>query len=159
MLELYTDGSCLQNPGGAIGYAAVLYGPEGTELGRHVGGAATGTNNVAELLAVITALELLPAGSTVRIYSDSQYVTRGCSEWLPGWKKRAFSGVKNVELWRRLSALLDTRSVSFQWVKAHNGHPRNELVDRLARARALEFVLRPSDKQARELALLQLQFA
>lgn len=139
MLELYTDGSCLQNPGGAIGYAAVLYHPDGTELARHVDGAPTGTNNTAELLAVITALEQLPAGTIVRVFSDSQYVTRGCTEWLRNWKRKAFAGIKNPGLWQRLSALLDTRTVTFQWVKAHNGHPRNELVDRLSRDKAHEF--------------------
>lgn len=142
MLRLYTDGSCLNNPGGAIGYAAVLF-EDDTELGRHVGGAATGTNNTAELLAVITALEALPP-TTLTVVSDSQYVVKGATEWMPGWLRKKMHGVKNVELWQRMNAAIARhKAVTFEWVRGHNGNPKNELVDELCGAEALKYDLRP----------------
>lgn len=138
MLDLYTDGSCLKNPGGAIGYAAVLFNGE-EEVARMVAGAPAGTNNTAELLAVINALEHIAPGTAMHIYSDSQYVVRGITEWIKGWKRKAWRDVKNVELWKRLDALVTGRPVEFHWVRGHNGHPKNCLVDQLAGEEARKY--------------------
>ena len=101
------------------------------------GGAPMTTNNRMEMTAVIEALGQLKYGSKVRVYTDSQYVQKGISEWLPGWKARrwrtaANQPVKNVDLWQRLDALASQHQIQWLWVKGHAGHPQNERADALA---------------------------
>jgi len=131
--DLFTDGACEGNPGPG-GWAFVLRGGDGES--EESGGEARTTNNRMELTAAIRGLERVPAGSEVTLHSDSQYVTRGLSDWLPGWKRRGWrttSGpVKNADLWRRLDELASQRSLRTIWVRGHDGHPENERCDALA---------------------------
>ncbi|MHC4832688.1 MAG: ribonuclease HI [Planctomycetota bacterium] len=131
--DLYTDGACEGNPGPG-GWAFILRGPEGER--EQAGGEASTTNNRMELSAVIHGLEQVPERAEVTLHSDSQYVTKGLSEWLAGWKRRGWrttSGpVKNADLWRRLDALAATRSLRTVWVRGHDGHAENERCDALA---------------------------
>ncbi len=90
-----------------------------------------------ELLAVIRALEAMPEKSTLRVFTDSQYVQKGITEWLDNWRRRGWKTaarkpVKNADLWQTLSALADQRNVDWQWVRGHNGHAGNERADQLA---------------------------
>jgi ribonuclease HI len=101
------------------------------------GGEALTTNNRMEMTAVIEALTQLKGASKVRVHTDSQYVQKGISEWLPGWKARrwrtaANQPVKNVDLWQRLDALAAQHEIQWLWVKGHAGHPENERADALA---------------------------
>jgi ribonuclease HI len=101
------------------------------------GGEADTTNNRMELTAVIRALEALKRPSRVRLFTDSQYVQKGISEWIHSWKRRGWlttdkKPVKNVDLWRELDALAAKHSIEWHWVKGHAGHPENERADRLA---------------------------
>lgn len=141
-VRIYTDGACSNNgranPSG--GWAAILIDDqEGKRL--HLADKLTGpviTNNRAELTAVIKSLEALRCPSTVELTTDSEYVTKGASEWLDGWKRRGWKSsskepVKNVDLWQRLDALLQKHDVRFHWIRGHSGHPENELADTLAR--------------------------
>lgn len=133
---LFTDGACSGNPGPG-GWAALLrYRTRERELS---GSEPATTNNRMEMLAVIHGLESLKRPMPVRIYTDSQYVMKGVTEWLAGWKRRGWKTadrqpVKNVDLWQRLEAALDPHQVEWQWVRGHDGHPENERVDALARA-------------------------
>jgi ribonuclease HI len=133
--EIFTDGSCKGNPGPG-GWAALIKNLDtgGEEILR--GGKSKTTNNIMELTAVIRALSEF-SGNTedppkIKIYSDSTYVVKGVTEWLPGWVKTKFVGKKNVDLWKQYLTVSDGLDVSFQWVKAHNGHSENELVDSIA---------------------------
>ena len=101
------------------------------------GGEALTTNNRMEMMAVIEALGQLSGPSRVRVFTDSQYVQKGISEWLPGWKARrwrtaANQPVKNVDLWQRMDALAAQHQIQWLWVKGHAGHPENERADALA---------------------------
>jgi ribonuclease HI len=136
---LYTDGACSGNPGPG-GWAFVLRHPAtGKELERS-GGQRETTNNQMELLAVIQGLEALKRPTRVELVSDSTYVGKGMTEWMPkwkanGWRRRegkSFKPVKNEELWRRLDALLASHRVHFTHVRGHTGHPENERCDTLA---------------------------
>ena len=136
---IYTDGSCQGNPGPG-GWGAILrwrHHRDETELS---GGAPATTNNRMELMAAIAGLEYLTESTSVKVISDSQYVTRGITEWLPGWKRRGWhtssgSPVLNADLWRRLEAVCNRHHyVSWQWVRGHSGHQENERADALARA-------------------------
>lgn len=137
-VEVYADGACLGNPGPG-GWAALLrYDKREREL---VGGEHDTTNNRMELMAVIAALEALRKPCAVSVYTDSQYVQKGISEWVCAWKRRNWrtSGgdpVKNRDLWERLLAASARHRVDWQWVKGHAGHAENERVDRLARTAA-----------------------
>ena len=102
------------------------------------GGEPQTTNNRMELMAAITALESLTRSCDVVITTDSTYVLKGITEWLAGWKARNWrtaskQPVKNVDLWQRLDAAVARHTVSWEWVKGHNGHPENERADELAR--------------------------
>jgi len=136
MLEIYTDGACSGNPGpGGWGVLLRIGGVE-TEL---CGGEPATTNNRMELLAVIEALQSLTVPTTARVYTDSQYVQKGISEWIHSWKQRGWKTagkepVKNEDLWRRLDSLASGHTLEWHWVRGHNGHPENERVDALARA-------------------------
>ena len=133
-VEIYSDGACRGNPGPG-GWGALLRG-DGTEKELFGGEAAT-TNNRMELTAVIRALEALKRPSRVKVYTDSQYVQKGISEWIRAWKRRGWrtadkKAVKNVDLWQALDALAARHHVEWHWVKGHAGHPENERADALA---------------------------
>ena len=138
---IYTDGACSGNPGPG-GWAAILcYNGHEKELS---GGEAVTTNNRMELTAVISALEALREPCEVELWTDSQYIARAINEgWLAGWKRRGWKRkegeLKNPELWQRLDALLNTHSVSFNWVKGHDGQEQNERCDALAVAQRDKF--------------------
>lgn len=140
-VEVHTDGACLGNPGPG-GWAALLrYGEREREL---VGGEAHTTNNRMELMAAISGLETLTEGCSVVLFTDSQYVRQGITEWLPGWVRRGWKtaggeAVKNRDLWERLSAAIVRHRIDWRWVKGHSGDPDNERVDGLARAEAERF--------------------
>lgn len=142
-IVIYADGACKGNPGpGGWGVLMVWNGVE-REL---CGGEAATTNNRMELLAVIRALEALKRESLVQVFTDSQYVQKGMTEWLSGWKRRHWKTadnkpVKNVDLWQRLDELARAHRVSWHWVKGHAGHPGNERADQLAN-RGIDELLR-----------------
>ena len=140
--QLFTDGACLGNPGPG-GWASILRSGEGADLIR-TGGDFSTTNNRMELLGVIEALEALPESCRVTIYSDSEYVLKGLSEWMPGWKAKGWKkadgkAVMNLDLWQRLDAQSIRHELLTQWVKGHAGHPENERVDQLANAEAQKY--------------------
>jgi ribonuclease HI len=135
-VEIYTDGACKGNPGPG-GWGVLLKGG-GTEK-ELFGGELGTTNNRMELLAVIRALEALKRPCEVTLYLDSQYVLKGITEWLPGWKAKGWrtaakQPVKNVELWQALDALVSQggHKIDWRWVRGHNGDPGNERADALA---------------------------
>lgn len=132
--EIATDGACRGNPGPG-GWAAIIRDAEGERLLS--GADPDTTNNRMELLALIQALRELPSASRIRIKSDSQYVIKGCTEWVANWRRRGWrtsdkKPVKNKDLWTELSALLEPHSVEWCWVKGHSGERDNERVDSLA---------------------------
>mgnify|MGYP001297639140 CR=1 FL=1 len=135
---IYTDGACLGNPGPG-GWAALLcFNNSEKELS---GGEPETTNNRMEMKAVIEGLSALKRPCTVEVHTDSQYVQKGITEWIEGWKKRnwktaAKKPVKNLDLWQQLDEVQSLHSVSWHWVKGHSGHPENERVDDLARHEA-----------------------
>ncbi len=136
MIEIYTDGACSGNPGPGGWGALLRIGTAETEL---CGGEPATTNNRMELLAVIEALQSLAQPVEARVYTDSQYVQKGISEWIHSWKRRGWKTagkepVKNEDLWRRLDVLASGHKLEWHWVRGHNGHPENERVDALARA-------------------------
>ena len=142
-VEIYTDGACRGNPGPG-GWAALL-SVDGRE--KEIAGAeALTTNNRMELTAVIRALESLRRPVVARVFTDSQYVRRGISEWVAGWKARGWltadrKPVKNQDLWQRLEELAAAHRIEWHWVPGHAGVPGNERVDRLAN-QAIEALLR-----------------
>ena len=133
-IEIFTDGACKGNPGrGGWGALMVAAGHE-KEL---FGGEPDTTNNRMELKAVIEALTALTRPCEVVVHTDSQYVQKGISEWIHGWKARGWktaakAPVKNVDLWQALDAAQARHSVQWRWVRGHNGHPGNERADALA---------------------------
>jgi len=134
-VDIYTDGACSGNPGPG-GWGAILR-YNGTEKELFGGEAAT-TNNRMEMTAVIEALRALKRPLAVRVHTDSQYVQKGISEWIHGWKKRGWKTadrkpVKNEDLWRALDALAAQHRIEWHWVKGHAGHAENERADALAR--------------------------
>lgn len=134
LVEIYTDGACRGNPGPG-GWGAVLrYKGQEREL---YGGEAQTTNNRMEMMAAIRALESLTRPCAVHLTTDSQYVMKGVTEWMAGWKKRGWKTagrqpVKNVDLWQRLDQALAPHRVDWEWVRGHTGHPENERADQLA---------------------------
>ena len=133
---LFTDGACSGNPGPGGWGALLRYRDHEKELS---GSEAATTNNRMEMLAVINALEALKQPMQVRICTDSQYVMKGITEWIVGWKRRGWKTVdrqpvKNMDLWQQLEAALAPHQVEWEWVRGHSGHPENERVDQLARA-------------------------
>jgi len=131
---IYTDGACSGNPGPGGWGALLIYNDVRKTIS---GGEKNSTNNRMEIMAVIEALKILKTPSKVTIYTDSKYVQQGASDWMHKWKKnnwkRGKDPVKNEELWRELDAEMNKHQVVLHWVKAHNGHPENELADELAR--------------------------
>jgi ribonuclease HI len=142
-VEIYTDGACRGNPGPG-GWAALL-SVDGRE--KEIAGAeALTTNNRMELTAVIRALESLRRPVSARVYTDSQYVRRGITEWIAPWKARGWltadrKPVKNQDLWQRLEELAAAHRIEWHWVPGHAGVPGNERVDRLAN-QAIEALVR-----------------
>jgi ribonuclease HI len=135
-IEIYTDGACKGNPGPG-GWGVLLR--SGATVKELYGGERSTTNNRMELMAVIQALEALKRPCAVTLYLDSQYVLKGITEWLPGWKAKGWKTaskqpVKNQELWQRLDALLQQggHDLDWRWVRGHNGDPGNERADALA---------------------------
>ena len=133
---IYTDGACKGNPGPG-GWGAVL--SSGKSEKELFGGELDTTNNKMELLAVIEALSALKRPCEVALYLDSQYVRKGITEWIHGWKKKNWrtaggDPVKNVELWKRLDELVANagHQIEWHWVKGHAGDPGNERADGLA---------------------------
>ena len=132
---IYTDGACSGNPGPG-GWGAVMI--SGAHVKEICGGEPGTTNNRMELMAAIQALEALKKPCKVELHTDSQYVMKGISEWIHGWKRRGWKTadnkpVKNDDLWRRLDAARARHDVSWNWVKGHAGHELNERADALAR--------------------------
>ncbi len=133
-IDIYTDGACKGNPGPGGWGALLRFGDQEKEL---FGGETPTTNNRMELMGVISALEALKRPCRVVIHTDSQYVQKGISEWIHGWKKKnwmtaAKTPVKNADLWKRLDALVGQHQIEWRWVKGHSGHPENERADALA---------------------------
>ncbi len=132
---IHTDGACSGNPGPG-GWGAILdYNGTRKELN---GGAALTTNNRMEILAAVEALNALKRPCTVEMHVDSQYVKDGITKWIHGWKKNGWKTadkkpVKNVELWQALDEAIKRHTISWHWVKGHDGHPENERADELAR--------------------------
>jgi ribonuclease HI len=136
---LFTDGACSGNPGPG-GWAYILRHPTTGSEKEASGGARETTNNQMELQAVIEGLKALKRASKVEIVTDSQYVAKGCLEWLPGWKRNNWQRkeqgrlkpLKNADRWQELDALLSRHQVTFTVVRGHMGHPENERCDALA---------------------------
>ncbi|GAB4187883.1 MAG: ribonuclease HI [Wenzhouxiangellaceae bacterium] len=134
-VTIYTDGACSGNPGPG-GWGALLR-CNGSER-ELSGGEAETTNNRMELLAAIMALEALKRPCQVDLYTDSQYVRQGITEWIArwktnGWRTAARKPVKNADLWQRLESATEGHRLNWHWVRGHSGHPENERVDQLAR--------------------------
>ena len=138
MIKIYTDGSCLENPGNG-GWAAIII-DEGKKA-EIKGSKKNTTNNQMELIAPIQALKKIPKGSNVQIFTDSKYVKSGITEWIHNWKKNGWKTadkqpVKNKELWEELDLLANEFEISWNWVKAHSTDELNNEVDLIAREAA-----------------------
>ena len=138
MIKIYTDGSCLENPGNG-GWAAIII-DDGKKT-QIKGSKKNTTNNQMELLAPIEALKKIPKGSEVQIFTDSKYVKSGITEWIHNWKKNGWKTadkqpVKNKELWEELDLLANEFEISWNWVKAHSTDKLNNEVDLIAREAA-----------------------
>jgi len=133
VVTIYTDGGCEPNPG-VGGWAAILiYNKTERELS---GGDPDTTNNRMEMTAAISGLEALTRPCRVVLFTDSEYVRRGITEWMPGWKQRNWTRkggpIKNIDLWKRLDAAAVRHDVTWRWVKGHAGVHYNERCDTLA---------------------------
>lgn len=135
LVEIFTDGSCEPNPGPG-GWAAIIVDDET----RHEikGFNNFSTNNRMELTAALEALRNVDPAKPVRIYTDSQYLQKGVTEWMKSWKernwKRKGGALANVDLWKALSNEIEQRKIYWKWIRGHVGHPMNEKADRLARS-------------------------
>ncbi|MDP5055038.1 MAG: ribonuclease HI [Congregibacter sp.] len=141
-VELFTDGACRGNPGPGGWGALLCYGGKEREL---YGAAANTTNNRMELSAAIEGLAALSEACAVRLVTDSTYVMKGITEWLPNWKRRGWKTsakkpVANADLWQLLELQNQRHAVNWEWVKGHSGHPGNERADALAN-RAIDEML------------------
>jgi ribonuclease HI len=134
-ITIYTDGGADPNPG-AGGWAAVLLDPASGKVRELSGGEPRATNNRMELTAAIRALEALKVPCRVRLFTDSQYLRKGITEWLPGWIARGWrrkdGELQNEDLWRRLAELIGEHEIRWDWVKGHAGNRWNERADQLA---------------------------
>ena len=138
MIKIYTDGSCLENPGNGGWAAIIIDDGKKTEI---KGSKKNTTNNQMELLAPIEALKKIPKGSEVQIFTDSKYVKSGITEWIHNWKKNGWKTadkqpVKNKELWEELDLLANQFEIVWNWVKAHSTDELNNEVDLIAREAA-----------------------
>lgn len=141
-VTVWTDGACRGNPGPG-GWAAILI--KGDREREISGAEADTTNNRMELTAAIRALEALKRSCKVQLYTDSEYLKRGITEWLEDWKRRGWrtadkKPVKNLDLWQQLEPLAAKHEVAWHWVRAHSGIPDNERVDSIAN-RAIDEML------------------
>ena len=139
VFTIYTDGACSGNPGPG-GWAAIIN--PGINEQIIYGGAAQTTNNIMELIAAIEGIKKVSGGQQIKIFTDSQYVQKGITEWINNWRAKDWKTasnkpVKNVELWKALDALCQQMSVSWHWIRGHDNDDANERADKLARA-ALE---------------------
>ena len=132
-VEIFTDGSCLGNPG-AGGWCAILRYKNSEKILK--GGEQDTTNNRMELLAVINSLKALKEPCEIELYSDSTYVLKGLNEWLHNWIKKNFKNVKNVDLWKEYIKVSKLHKIHINWVKGHSGHKENELCDKIAKQEA-----------------------
>jgi ribonuclease HI len=133
-IEIYTDGACKGNPG-VGGWGALLIA--GTKEKELFGGEKDTTNNRMELMAVIQALGVLKRPCNIVLHCDSQYVLKGITEWITGWKAKGWktasrAPVKNVDLWQALDQARTHHKIEWKWVKGHAGDPGNERADQLA---------------------------
>ena len=138
MIKIYTDGSCLENPGNG-GWAAIII--NGADIKKISGSEKNTTNNRMELMAPINALKEMKQNKQIEIYTDSKYVKLGITEWINTWLKNNWKtskkeDVKNKDLWLELYNLNKSLDVKWNWVKAHAGNPVNEEVDLLAKKAA-----------------------
>ena len=143
MIKIYTDGSCLENPGNG-GWAAIII-DDGKKT-QIKGSKKNTTNNQMELLAPIEALKKIPKGSEVQIFTDSKYVKSGITEWIHNWKKNGWKTadkqpVKNKELWEELDLLANQFEIVWNWVKAHSTDELNNEVDLIAREFFCKFII------------------
>ncbi len=135
IVEIFTDGACSGNPGEG-GYGAILkYGREIKEISGYE---RKTTNNRMEMMAVIKALELLKRPCKIKIFTDSNYVVKGMTEWVTGWIERNWLNsqkkpVSNKDLWERLLKLSRLHQIEWKWIRGHHGHPENERCDQLAK--------------------------
>ena len=147
-VTIFTDGACRGNPGPGGWGAILLFGEREKEIS---GGEAMTTNNRMELIAAIQALMALTKPCKVELHTDSQYVQKGISEWMPGWKARGWKTaakepVKNADLWKLLDEARLRHDVTWKWVKGHAGHVMNERADQLANKGLREGLGEPSAK-------------
>ena len=138
MIKIYTDGSCIENPGNG-GWAAIIF--MNNEKIAITGNKKNTTNNQMELMAAIEALKKIPTGQKVQVYTDSKYVKLGITEWIEkwsqnNWKTSSKQKVKNLELWTELNEISKKHKIEWFWVKGHAGDPINEEVDVLAKKAA-----------------------
>ena len=138
MIKIYTDGSCLGNPGNG-GWAAIII--DDNKKIRIKGSKKDTTNNQMELLAPIKALKKIPKGSSVQIFTDSKYVKSGITEWIHNWKKNGWKTankqpVKNKDLWTELDLMTSEFEIKWSWVKGHSTDKLNNEVDLIAREAA-----------------------
>ena len=132
-VKLFSDGSCLGNPG-AGGWAYILQ--YGDAIKKASGAEAMTTNNQMELTAAIMGLSALKQPCRVELFTDSEYVIKAINSWLAKWVVTDFKGKKNADLWRRYLAAAAPHEIKASWVKGHAGHPQNEECDAMARAAA-----------------------
>ncbi|MHA7841554.1 MAG: ribonuclease HI [Gammaproteobacteria bacterium] len=133
-VEIFVDGACRGNPGPGGWGVLLRYGEHEKQL---KGAEALTTNNRMELTAAIKGISAIQRSCKVKVTTDSQYVRKGITEWIAGWKKKGWRNskkepVKNQDLWQALDAAVNEHDVEWFWVKGHSGHPENELVDQLA---------------------------
>ncbi len=151
-ITIYTDGACHPNPGPG-GWAAILLRPDAAEPQELCGAAEKTTNNQMEMQAVLSALKTLPDPHHITLYTDSQYLRRGITEWLPVWQERNWQtsgkqAVKNQDLWRALEAEIRRHEIDWRWVKGHAGDKWNERADELARSMIPKATLPLDDETA-----------
>ena len=151
-VEIFTDGACSGNPGPG-GWGAILrYGAVEKELS---GAEDDTTNNRMELMAAIKTLQALTEPCEVDLYTDSEYVMKGITEWIHGWKRNGWKTaakkpVKNADLWQRLDDAMQRHEVRWHWVKGHAGHEENERADRLARSEIRNLKPKAGSRQLEE---------
>ena len=138
MIKIYTDGSCLENPGSG-GWAAIIN--DNGNIKKISGNEKSTTNNRMELMAPINALKDIDPKNEIEIFTDSKYVKLGITEWINNWIKNSWKtskkeDVKNKDLWLKLYNLNQSLNIKWNWVKAHAGNPLNEEVDLLAKKAA-----------------------
>jgi ribonuclease HI len=150
-VEIFTDGACSGNPG--PGGWGVILRARGVEK-ELSGGEPLTTNNRMELMAAIAGLEALNRPCRIKLYTDSQYLRDGITQWLPNWKARGWrtagrTAVKNLDLWQRLEAAAALHEIEWIWVRGHAGHPENERADALARGAIAAQRVREGDQLPR----------